>query len=107
MLMVMPAIIQPAFLKDVIKIPPDFFGLSNGFLQNMSQIATLLFVGIIGVYVRQDGQKNTCHSGLCCRNRILTTCSAYQMILPLLLHIPAGFSSNVCAFLSFAPSRSE
>jgi len=26
MLMVMPAIIQPAFLQDIIKVAPDFFG---------------------------------------------------------------------------------
>ena len=57
MLMVMPAIIQPAFLKDVIKITPDFFGLSNGFLQNMSQFATLLFFGIIGYLSDKTGRK--------------------------------------------------
>jgi hypothetical protein len=41
MLMVVPAILQPAFLKDVIRVSPDFFGYINGFLQNMSQFATL------------------------------------------------------------------
>jgi len=57
MLMVMPAIIQPAFLQDIIKVAPDFFGSINGFLQNMSQIATLAFVAMVGVLSDKVGRK--------------------------------------------------
>ncbi|MEI6125016.1 MAG: MFS transporter, partial [Pseudomonadota bacterium] len=105
MLMVMPAILQPAFLKDIIKVSPDFFGLTNGFLQNMSQIATLAFVGIIGFLSDKTGRK------------ILAVIGFGMMVIFYYLfglsndiagyvHIPAGFSSKVCALLSFAPSRS-
>ena len=44
-----PAIIQPAFLSEVIKINQDFAGSINGLLQNMSQIATLLLVAFVDV----------------------------------------------------------
>ena len=45
-LMVLPAIVQPLLLKQVIKIPSDMAGMINSGLQNMSQIATLLLSGI-------------------------------------------------------------
>jgi len=57
LLMVIPAILQPAFLKDVIKVSMDFFGSINGLLQNMSQIATLLFVGYVGILSDRTGRK--------------------------------------------------
>jgi len=47
--MAIPAIIQPALLKDIIRVSPDFFGYTNAFLQNMGQIAILAMGGIIGV----------------------------------------------------------
>jgi DHA1 family tetracycline resistance protein-like MFS transporter len=106
MLMVMPAIIQPAFLKDVIKIPPDFFGLTNGFLQNMSQIATLVFVGIIGYMSDKTGRKILAIVGFAAAILFYYLFGLSNDIAAA-LHIPAGFSSKVCAFLSFAPSRSE
>ena len=44
MFMSVPAIIQPVFLSDVIKIDQAFSGSINGLLQNMSQIATLIYL---------------------------------------------------------------
>jgi len=45
---IIPAIIQPAFLQEVIGIPRNLSGSINSGLQNMSQIATLLFIGYLG-----------------------------------------------------------
>ena len=56
-MMTVPAIIQPAFLSDVVKINQDFTGSINALLQNMSQIATLFFVGYIGVLSDKVGRK--------------------------------------------------
>lgn len=56
-LMVVPAIIQPLFLKEVIKIPSDQAGTINSGLQNMSQVAWLLFVGLIGVLSDKVGRR--------------------------------------------------
>lgn len=56
MLIIMPAIIQPAFLKEVIGIPPNLSGSINSFLQNMSQIATLLFIGYFGALSDKYGR---------------------------------------------------
>ena len=55
--MTVPAVVQPAFLKDVVNVAPDFFGSVNGLLQNMSQIATLAFVGIFGALSDRTGRK--------------------------------------------------
>ena len=57
MLMSVLAIIQPAFLTDIVKIEQAFAGSINGLLQNMSQIATLAFVAIIGVLSDKVGRK--------------------------------------------------
>ncbi len=56
-LMVVPAILQPAFLKDVIAIPEAQAGSINSGLQNMSQVATLLFVGLIGILSDRVGRR--------------------------------------------------
>ena len=47
-LIMIPAILQPAFLREVIGIPRGSSGSINTGLQNMSQIATLLFIGYVG-----------------------------------------------------------
>ncbi|MBN2106515.1 MAG: MFS transporter [Deltaproteobacteria bacterium] len=105
MLMVMPAIIQPAFLKDAIRVPPDFFGLTNGFLQNMSQIATLLFVGVIGYMSDKTGRKILAIAGFAAAIVFYYLLGLSNEIAAV-LNISPDFSSKVCAFLSFAPSRS-
>jgi MFS family permease len=55
-LIIIPAIIQPAFLKEVIGIPRNMSGSINSGLQNMSQIATLLFIGYIGALSDRVGR---------------------------------------------------
>jgi len=106
MLMVMPAILQPAFLKDIIKVSPDFFGLTNGFLQNMSQIATLAFVGMIGVLSDKTGRKILAVLGFGLLIVFYYLFGQSHAIAEY-LNISQGFSSKVCAVLSFAPSRAE
>jgi MFS family permease len=56
-LMAVPAVLQPAFLKEVINIPREQAGSINSGLQNMSQIATLLFVGLIGILSDRIGRR--------------------------------------------------
>jgi MFS family permease len=56
-LMVIPAIVQPVFLKQVINIPRDQAGTINSGLQNMSQVAWLLFVGLIGILSDKVGRR--------------------------------------------------
>jgi MFS family permease len=55
-LIIIPAIIQPAFLKEVIGIPRHMSGTINSGLQNMSQIATLLFIGYVGALSDKFGR---------------------------------------------------
>ena len=57
MLVIIPNIIQPAFLQDVVQVSDDVFGYTNGFLQNISRVATLAFVGIVGVMSDRIGRK--------------------------------------------------
>ncbi|MCK5187162.1 MAG: hypothetical protein KAR43_08520 [Deltaproteobacteria bacterium] len=56
-LLVIPGIMQPAFLKDIIKVSGDFFGSINGALQSIGQVAMLLFIGMIGMLSDKTGRK--------------------------------------------------
>ena len=56
-LMTLPVVIQPAFLKEIVGIPPDLAGSINTGLQNMSQLATLLLIGLVGVASDKYGRR--------------------------------------------------
>jgi len=56
-LMVVPAILQPLFMKEVINIPKELAGTINSGLQNMTQVATLLFIGVIGILSDKVGRR--------------------------------------------------
>jgi len=67
-LMAVPAVLQPAYLKEVINIPKDLAGSINSGLQNMSQIATLLLVGYFGILSDKIGRRLLVFLGfiICC-----------------------------------------
>ena len=104
MFMSVPAIIQPVFLSDVIKIDQAFSGSINGLLQNMSQIATLLFVAMIGALSDKTGRKILAFIGF-----VLLTISYYFFGLSngiaAALHIPSGFAATICSAVSFMPDK--
>jgi len=104
MLMAVCSIVQPAFLKEVIHVSPDFFGSINGLLMNINEMATLVCVGIFGALSDKTGRKILTFLGF-----IVTAISFYLLgeahNIASLFHIPAGISSQICALLSFAPSR--
>jgi MFS family permease len=56
-LMVLPTVLQPALLKEVINIPARQAGSINAGLQNMSQVATLLFIGLVGIVSDKVGRR--------------------------------------------------
>jgi len=56
-LLALPAVVQPAFLKDTIGISERLAGSINSGLQNMSQVATLLFIGMVGVASDKYGRR--------------------------------------------------
>ncbi len=104
MVMAVPAVIQPAFLTDIIKIDQAFAGSINGLLQNMSQIATLLFVAAIGVLSDKVGRKILAVAGFIVGAVFFYLMSQSNGIASG-LNIPAGLASPICAVLSFFPSR--
>ena len=57
LLMSVLGILQPAFLKDIIKVSPDFFGSINGLLMNINEIATLTLVAFVGALSDKTGRK--------------------------------------------------
>ncbi len=67
-LMALPAVIQPAFLKETIGIPEGLAGSINSGLQNMSQLATLLLIGLVGVASDKYGRRILIIAGFtfCC-----------------------------------------
>jgi MFS family permease len=56
-LMILPAVLQPAFLKEIIQIPEEQAGSLNAGLQSMSYVATLLFVGLVGIFSDKVGRR--------------------------------------------------
>ncbi len=104
MFMSLPAIIQPAFLSDVIKIDPAFTGSINGLLQNMSQIATLIFVAAIGALSDKTGRKILAFIGFV----VLVVsyyCFGISNGIAEALNIPSGFAATICSIVSFMPDK--
>lgn len=56
-LMALPAVIQPAFLKEIIGIPANMAGSLNAGLQNMGQLSTLFLIGLVGIASDKYGRK--------------------------------------------------
>ena len=99
------AILQPAFLKDIIKVSPDFFGSINGLLMNINEIATLTLVAIIGALSDKVGRKILAFLGFAVLAIFFYLLGLSNGIASF-LHVSAGVSSQVCALLSFVPSQS-
>jgi MFS family permease len=104
MFMSIPTIIQPAYLSDVIKINQAFSGSINSCLQNMSQIATLTFVALIGALSDKIGRKILAFSSF-----LLLAISFYffgiSHSIAEALHVPTDFAATVCATMSFVPAQ--
>ncbi len=104
MFMSIPAVIQPAFMNDIIGINQNFAGSINSFLQNMSQIATLAFVAIVGALSDKTGRKILILTGF-----ILLAVSFYffsiSNTIADTLNISPDFAATVCAYLSFMPGK--
>jgi MFS family permease len=104
MFMSVTAVLQPAFMKDIITINQDFSGSINSFLQNMSQIATLFFVALIGALSDKTGRKVLILAGF-----IVLFISFYMFKISNGIAQTIGLSSetaaSICATLSFVPSK--
>jgi DHA1 family multidrug resistance protein-like MFS transporter len=98
------AVLQPAFMKDIIKIDQVFAGTIISFLQNMSQIATLLFVALIGALSDKTGRKI-----LILASFIVLFISFYLFKMSNEIAVGLGISpdiaASICAWLSFAPDK--
>ena len=106
MLMIVPTLIQPAFLTDVIKVSPDFFGSINSLLQNMSQIATLALVGLIGLLSDKVGRRLLAILGFI----VIALTFYFFSISPTIaaaFSLSPAFAAKLCAWLSFAPARAQ
>jgi MFS family permease len=103
-LMAVLAILQPAFLKDIIKVSPDFFGSINGLLMNINEIATLALVGLVGALSDRTGRKILAFLAFIVLGIFFYLLGQSNGIASL-LQVPVDFSAKICALLSFAPSR--
>lgn len=97
----LPGILQPVFLKDIINVSDEFFGTINGILQSSAQVASLIFIGLVGILSDKTGRKP-----LACIGYIILTAFYFFFLfsneIAALLHIPPGFAAAVCAALSFS-----
>jgi len=106
MFMAVPSVIQPAFMRDIVKINQDFAGSINSFLQNMSQIATLAFVALIGALSDKTGRKILILIGF-----IMLAISFYLFKISTgiaqTLGISPDMAASVCAAFSFMSGRAS
>lgn len=105
-LMVIPAVLQPAFLKDVIGVSQDYFGSINSFLSIISQISTFALAGFVGYYSDRAGRRIFAVLGFAVL-AVFFALYFYSNEIAALLHIPAGFSAYVCALISFVPHKAS
>jgi len=105
LLMAVFGILQPAFLKDVIKINQDFAGSINGLLMNLNEIATLALVALVGALSDKVGRKILALLGFVVLALFFYLLGQANEIASF-LQVPTGIASQVSALLSFAPSRS-
>ncbi|MFC1669994.1 MFS transporter, partial [Spirochaetota bacterium] len=105
MLMVIPTILQPPFMKDIIMVDQQYAGSVNSFLQNLSQISTLVLVAYVCSLSDRKGRKILAFIGF-------IICAVFYYLfgqsgnIAAALNISPGFSSKFCAFLSIVPGKS-
>ena len=104
MFLSVPSVLQPAFMKDIINIDQVFAGTIISFYQNTSQVATLLFVALIGALSDKTGRKILILSSF-----IVLFISFYLFKMSnqiaVGLGISPGIAATICAWLSFAPDK--
>lgn len=106
MFMSVPAVLQPAFMNDIITIDQSFSGSINSFLQNMSQVATLALVALIGALSDKTGRKILIFIGF-----LLLVISFYLFKISNGIAETLGISpdtaASICATLSFMPGKAQ
>ena len=105
-LMTAPAVLQPAFMLEIIKINENFKGSINSFLQIMSQVATLLFIGYIGIMSDKTGRKILAVVGF-----IILVITFYLLKnsvgIAQSLGISPDTAASICAWLSLMPGSAS
>ena len=102
-LMTATSVLQPPFLLEIVKIDDKFEGSINSFLQIMSQVATLLFIGYIGIMSDKTGR------------RILAVLGFAFLVLAIYLlkistaiaeaiNISPETAASICSWLSLMPN---
>ena len=101
-LMTAPSVLQPPFMLEIIKINPDFEGSINSFLQMMSQVATLLFIGYIGIMSDKSGRKILAVIGF-----IFLVLAIYLLkistVIADALNLSPETAAAICSWLSLMP----
>ena len=100
-LLTIPAIMQPAFLKDILKVSGEFFGSINGGMQSIGQVGMLLFIGVFGVLSDRTGRKPLVVLGFGVL-AVFYLLFLFSHSIADLLHIPRGISATLCAAISFS-----
>ena len=103
-LLAIPAIMQPAFLKDILHVSEEFLGSINGGMQSIGQVGMLLFIGALGLLSDKTGRKPLAVLGFG------TLAALYLLFLfshsiADLFRIPRGISAMLCAAVSFSSDQ--
>jgi len=96
-LMILPAVLQPAFLKEVITIPKEQAGSINAGLQSMSLHCNLLFVGLVGILSDKVGRRILAISGFVACGVFLHHVRACSRYLP----CPGNYQCEGQVFITY------
>jgi MFS family permease len=103
-LLAIPAVMQPVFLKDIIKVSGDFFGSINGAMQSIGQVAMLIFIGVLGVLSDRIGRKPLAVTGFAVL-AVFFVLFFYSNTIASFLPIPSDTAATICAALSFTSNQ--
>ena len=103
-LLAIPAIMQPAFLKDILHVSDEFLGSINGGMQSIGQVGMLLFIGALGLLSDKTGRKPLAVLGFGVL-AALYLLFLFSHSIADLFRIPAGISATLCAAVSFSSDQ--
>jgi len=99
-LLIVPAVLQPALLKEVINIPEEQAGSINAGLQNMHYVATLLFIVLVGILSDKVGRRILAIIGF-------AACGVFYILFGYTKEISLAQNITLIPVLSILPPRAK
>ncbi len=104
MFIMLPSLVYPAFLVEIVKIDQTYTGTINAFLQALNQVSTLFLVAYIGLLSDKVGRKILALIGFLILGFFFYLLS-WTGEISAWLQIPSEAAGKLCAVLSWVPDK--